>query len=401
MNLTDNCAICRVSMARYPVTKLIPCHHLLHTKCAEPVINIPDAICPLCRVVVTDNEPITRQRYGKYTDRDRQRIVTCANRGDDWVALAASLGVKYKTAFHWVRSGRDVMLAKGGKKPKIMTEDEIDLIISWIEEKCDYTMKQIKEKILQTFEKNVSVSTIGNYLEGRLFTVKQVHKEPLTMNSEEKKIIRAEYVRALNIFIQQGKQIVWMDETNFNLFCRRTRGRARAGVRAVQHLPASRGPNVHLIGAISAAGVVAMERRRGSFTSVLANAWVRRLLQQWEDMGNQLADLIIVCDNAPCHSTLETVINGTAASLLRLAPYSPMLNPIECIWSKVKCYVKTHLQGPHVEAPHVIEQRLVYLEAIIDEAKDTIVGGDCARAAQRTTAHHAAALAMNDMPVGR
>lgn len=48
-----------------------------------------------------------------------------------------------------------------------------------------------------------------------------------------------------------------------------------------------------------------------------------------------------------------------------------------------------------------MEQRLVYLENIIDQAKNTIVGGDCARAAQHCTIHHAAALAMGDMPVGR
>jgi hypothetical protein len=48
-----------------------------------------------------------------------------------------------------------------------------------------------------------------------------------------------------------------------------------------------------------------------------------------------------------------------------------MLNPIEYIWSKVKCYTKTHLRVPQVVAPGVIEQRLVYLEEIIDAAKDT------------------------------
>jgi transposase len=72
-------------------------------------------------------------------------------------------------------------------------------------------------------------------------------------------------------------------------------------------------------------------------------------------MGNQLEGLVIVCDNAPCHSRLEAVTNGTTVTLLRLGPYSPMLNPIEAIWSKVKCYTKTHLRVPQVVAPGVIE----------------------------------------------
>jgi hypothetical protein len=143
------------------------------------------------------------------------------------------------------------------------------------------------------------------------------------------------------------------------------------------------GPNVHLIGAISTAGIVTMERRRGSFTANLAHTWATSLLQHWQEMGNQLADLVIVCDNAPCHSRLEAVTNGTTATLLRLGPYSP------------------HLRVPQVVAPRVVEQRLVYLEEIIDAAKDTITGGDCARAAQHTTIHHAAALARDDILVGR
>jgi hypothetical protein len=65
-----------------------------------------------------------------------------------------------------------------------------------------------------------------------------------------------------------------------------------------------------------------------------------------------------------------------------------MLNPIEYIWSKVKCYTKTHLRVPQVVAPGVIEQRLVYLEEIIDAGKRYYYRGDCARAAQHTTIHH-------------
>lgn len=51
------------------------------------------------------------------------------------------------------------------------------------------------------------------------------------MNPEQNKVKRAEYV--LNQNIQQGKQMAWIDETNFILFYRRTRGRARTDVKAV------------------------------------------------------------------------------------------------------------------------------------------------------------------------
>nr|CAI5858686.1 unnamed protein product [Callosobruchus analis] len=35
-----------------------------------------------------------------------------------------------------------------------------------------------------------------------------------------------------------------------------------------------------------------MERRRGSFSSDSANIWITNLLQRWQDMGNEVGDLI-------------------------------------------------------------------------------------------------------------
>lgn len=74
-------------------------------------------------------------------------------------------------------------------------------------------------------------------------------------------------------YIRAGKQVVWLDEANFNLFCQRKFGWSRVGFRSVQRLPTSRGPNVHLIGAIGTSGVVQMDRRRGSFKADIANEY--------------------------------------------------------------------------------------------------------------------------------
>jgi hypothetical protein len=104
------------------------------------------------------------------------------------------------------------------------------------------------------------------------------------------------------------------------------------------------------------------------------------LIERWEENSNELKDLVIV-ENSPCHSGLEAVLTGTDVVLLRLVPYSPMLNPVETICSKIKAFVKTNLRIPTVNPPGVVEQRLLYL---IDQAMNTIVGVDCALAFQHT-----------------
>ena len=55
--------------------------------------------------------------------------------------------------------------------------------------------------------------------------------------------------------------------------------------------------------------------------------------------GILLQNIVIVCDNATCHSNIEVMLaenefNG--ARIIRLGPYSPQLNPIEAVWSFTK-----------------------------------------------------------------
>lgn len=350
-----------------------------------------------------DAEDCVRKIYRKNTAEDRSRIVAAATRGEDWVTLATTLGINYKTAWNWAKSGRGRHQSKGGTKPKILQQEHIDEILGWIEMNCSITLNGIKSRLQTEYHITISRSAIGNYLEGQMYTTKGIHPEPCTMNSMANKEKRAGFVSALNQFIRAGKQIVYMDETNFNLFCRHTRGRSKVGQRAIHLLPAARGPNIHLVGAISLSGVVSLDQQRGSFKMDTCAAWIRSVLQRWEEQGNRLDDLVLVCDNAPCHSRIESAVADASdgrVQVLRLAPYSPMLNPIEIIWGKIKMYVKGHISNPHTNGPHVVEQRLQYFESLIDDAKGTVTGGDCARAFQHATAFHGSALSLEDMPVG-
>ena len=83
---------------------------------------------------------------------------------------------------------------------------------------------------------------------------------------------------------------------------------------------------------MTAAGVVKMSRRRGSFSGIAAKEWMEAALQSWIERGNALQDVVVVCDNAPCHNGLNSLFEDSAAELLRLGPYSPMLNPCETLW---------------------------------------------------------------------
>lgn len=241
MQVSENCSICRTSMSRKPVVRLIPCLHLLHSACVAPLLNQDHSLCPLCRDDIEETEEYERRKYKASSARDRELIVESSNRGEDWGALAKTLGVKYKTAYAWIRTGEIAGANRGGCKPKLLNEEQVEQVLRWIEDDTTLSLVQLKAKIFEAFQVILSTTTVGNYVTNRLYTVKKIHWEPLTMNSDDNKNLRKLYVESLTTHIQEGRQVLWMDETNFNLFCRRNCGRSRQGTRAVSKRPTSRG----------------------------------------------------------------------------------------------------------------------------------------------------------------
>lgn len=145
-----------------------------------------------------------------------------------------------------------------------------------------------------------------------------------------------------------------------------------------------------------------MQVRRGSYKWQSANDFILELASTMRNRGVDIERVVLICDNAPCHARLERAVEQVPGlTLLRLSPYSPMLNPIENIWSKLKSVVKRNNRVPVVEPPGVMEQRLQYLEGLIGNVLPEITVGDCTRSIQHSITFHQLVLGRMDMPVGR
>ena len=77
-----------------------------------------------------------------------------------------------------------------------------------------------------------------------------------------------------------------------------------------------------------------------------------------------------------------------------------MLNPVETIWSKMKAVVKQRMCVPDVQRPGVGEQRLQYVEPLIDEAMDQITVQNIVNSCQHSQGFFQCALNLEDMHVG-
>ena len=227
------------------------------------------------------------------------------------------------------------------------------------------------------------------------------------MNSVSNKEKRRDYVQSLMDKMGQGKFIIFIDESNCNLFLRRTQGRSWKGTRCSVKSPTSKGKNTHIIAGISQQGLVHWERRRGNYKRDDCCEWVRRMLRA---VTEPFHNVVVVCDNAPVHCALETVFDDeefSGATLLRASPYSAPINPIEECWSIMKAQMKrilatrmANLLNSTPEGMTQTEYRLTFLENVIYESIHTKTPRICLATFNHIQKHFRTILDMGDLKMG-
>lgn len=317
----------------------------------------------------------------------RTQICALYNANGDWRNLANVLQVPKRTAYRWVNNQEQPEKQRGGKRRAKITDEHRQFMERSVEENPKITLKGLSEKIREDFALNVSNECVRQHLNGLMFTLKTARREPENANSIQTKTSRSIYVENLLDLQAQNIPIIYMDETNFNLFISRTQGRSKKGTRCTTVSAGCRGSNIHLIGCIGNMGLIHSELRRGSFKKPEANEFVRQCLRRAQ--GLYQTGVALVIDNAPCHSTIEEVFAENEFehhTLLRLSPYSPMFNPIEQAWSALKAGVKADmavqlnniLAGADRDHLTQTEYRMQKLENTVHNNMDKITVANCA-----------------------
>ena len=113
----------------------------------------------------------------------------------------------------------------------------------------------------------------------------------------------------------------------------RLRGRAPIGERLVGHAPHGHWQTTTLIGALDMNGVRCSTVVDGPVNADVFTSFVQQVLAPTLKPGD-----IVVMDNLPSHkgARVRAAIEARGAMLLFQPPYSPDMNPIEMIFSKIK-----------------------------------------------------------------
>jgi transposase len=129
------------------------------------------------------------------------------------------------------------------------------------------------------------------------------------------------------------ERFVFIDESAVNDSMARQRGRCPRGHRLVESVPAGLWKTSTLVAGIRLDGVVAAMVFDGPLNGESFAQYVESTLVVELNAGD-----IVIMDNLPVHKSrrVADAIAAVGCILVFLPPYSPDLNPIEPMWSKVK-----------------------------------------------------------------
>ncbi|RHY29001.1 hypothetical protein DYB32_005539 [Aphanomyces invadans] len=353
-------------------------------------------------------------RRDKHSKEKKELIIDAFSRGDDWRVVARIIKVKEKTAYTWIARFKLGTLwggIWGGSRGSKMHDFHVEYLTELLGDNPKFTLKMMAESLQIRFGLVVCQQTVKNNLEGACFTLKQTHVKPEYMNKPENKEKRRNFLIQLQEYVSLGgKTAYYMDETNFNLWTSRSMGWSKKGERAVQTTKSGGRQNIQVLACIGENGLVHYDTRFGSNNMITVNAFfvdlLRKLCQR-----HPRSEVLVVVDNAPAHNDLESVFamdEFAGTTLLRLGPYSPMLNPIENCFSVFKAGVKRFFVENRDEvlvAPlystMAEHRRTMLLQAVEANIHEAATPEKCRKYFSHTVQFHHKVYDLQDMPVGK
>jgi transposase len=133
------------------------------------------------------------------------------------------------------------------------------------------------------------------------------------------------------------RRLVFVDETSTNTQMTRQRGRCSKGERLVDYTPHGHWKTTTFVAGLRNDAIVAPLVLDCPMNGEIFQAWLEQQLAPTLAEGDT-----VIMDNLPAHKVagVRAIIEKVGAKLLYLPPYSPDLNPIEMMFSKLKALLR-------------------------------------------------------------
>ncbi len=133
------------------------------------------------------------------------------------------------------------------------------------------------------------------------------------------------------------EKLIFIDETGASTKMARLRGRAKRGERCLAAIPHGHWKTTTFTAGLRLSGMTAPMLLDGPMNGAAFLAYAEQVLAPELRPGD-----IVVMDNLPAHkiSGARQAIEKACAKLMFLPPYSPVFNPIEMAFSKLKALLR-------------------------------------------------------------
>jgi len=133
------------------------------------------------------------------------------------------------------------------------------------------------------------------------------------------------------------EHLVFLDESGVNTNLTRLYGRNQSSQRVVDHAPLNTPPSMTVLSSIRLTGEKAFTTYTGGTTAERFVTYLRETLLHTLHTGD-----IVIMDNMRSHhvKAVADLLRHNGIIPLYLPPYSPDLNPIEMMWSKMKAILR-------------------------------------------------------------
>lgn len=131
--------------------------------------------------------------------------------------------------------------------------------------------------------------------------------------------------------------LVFLDESGVNINLTRHYGWAKKDQRVIDNIPLTMPKNTTILSSIRANGEMEYTVYEGGTTKEKFKSYLENILRPTLSRG----DVVIMDNMRSHHARIVTVyLDGENVRYDYLPAYSPDLNPIEKLWSKIKSYLR-------------------------------------------------------------
>ena len=271
-----------------------------------------------------------------YSQDLRDRAVASVAGGRSRRATAKIFSVSVATVVRWSQrfraTGSAAALAMGGHRPHCLASRR-EWLLARIAEKPDLTLRAIRAELADAGSRELW-RALG------VFRTRRHHVQKKSLHASEQD--RADIARRREQWKKyQGrldaKRLVFIDETWAKTNMTRRHGRCARGTRLIAKVPQARWRTLTFLAALRCDRITAPCVIDGPINGTSFRAYVEQFLAPTLNRGD-----VVIMDNLGSHKSqaVRRLIRATGAKLFFLPRYSPDLNPIEQVFSKLKTLLR-------------------------------------------------------------